>query len=1731
MKNAKRTLLSSVIALILCFSMLLGSTFAWFTDVVTSGNNIITAGNMDIGMYWSKNNVDWNKTEGDSAKPIFENDNWEPGYTEVRYVKVTNDGNLAFKYKMLLSPNGTVGKLAEAIDVSYDIVTGNTSFVAPTEVNKQGSLSKVGTLNDIISNNVPVAGGVLLPEGESKDGFYSGEIVICLSLKMREDAGNEYQNSSIGSTFNINLYAAQYTYESDSFDTGYDSDAEWPEGVMNFEVSASLSGAEILYDKLVSEFVLRYNDSVYAVLPANVKLKTDATSLKFTGNSVENGSNIKVEEDAKSESYDIHIEGIADDNTQPIKVYLGAMLDAGISDTSLKLYHEDELMTRVESVDDFTINNQYTYNSSTGEVVLYVDNFSVFSVVQEAAEEWDGTSDTTWYNENDTEFTLTTAEQFAGFRYLVDGGNTFAGKTIKLGTDINLANKPFDPIGFGYYNEQTNTRVFMGTFDGGRHTVYNLYQNGWELDPDKENYSTYTYSTAGAGLFASIKDATIKNLAISGAEIVFECVDMGIVVGYAQGTCHFENIIVTDSKIANYNRYTGGVVGEVSYGPYGIDTTKGYSHTFKNITVDSSVKVCGLWGSFGCGMGGVIGGKWGDATVKMENVISAPVMDVYNDVVSAYQWYAFRGCGMLIGHTEEPYSDGRHSGNATASFLTCENVKVYYGDWVNYHYYEFENQDNTTGQRYPWVRAEAGEYCDAFSNIRYGVPTHGGIKVSDLTEEELKAIATDYTPIVFDQLYGADRGMYGTATHEGVTVLYNNTKTIYMNNNLGWENLKLYYWFENGADRWTTVVEGITLKEVENNPGLYEIKLPAFADGYKIIADGENETREFYLSEVTENGTYNLDFEHVHSFISNGKCDCGAVKQSIEHQFTLGENGEAKHSDGGNAVTTYEENGFTLTLTGLCSVYGNARDEMGNSCIKLGTGSLVGEFSFTVPENVVKAIIYVAGYKANDSKISVNGVEYGITTCSNDGEYTAIEVDTTETKTVSFTTVEFKDESRCMINTISFVTEKLVEVHECDENEVIPAVDPTCTETGLTEGKACSVCGKVMVAQETVDATGHTEETIPAVDVTCTKNGLAEGTKCSVCDKVLVAQEVIISTGHNYVDGICENCGEAFPTTSGTYTYVFSDYTAGTQYAENEEHVLDKNVTIFTTQCHFTNELRIYSSGEHNGFVVINSANPISKIAVNAGENEDTLVIYGSNDGIDWTAEPIATISVTSTSYKDYTAELKDEYKYLKIDVEGSKQVRLKSMTLTTVPDCAHASTKTETIAPTCTESGYTVEKCSTCGKEISRTDEIPATGHINTTTTTVDATCTEAGSTTVTCDDCGKTVSTEEIAATGHNYNEGEITKAATCTEKGEKTYTCGTCEDTKTEEIDALGHNYVDGACTICGAEKVETTTTVNIEDYASANNWADSTQYSKIELNSDIIATATGGGNTGKYYTNGTNWRLYQTENAKLTIAAENGNKIVSVKITYTNSNLGVLTFDGANIDSAASVNVNSATVIFGVGNTGTATNGQVRITAIEVVYETNGAGNEGGETACEHTNTTTTTVDATCTEAGSITVTCDDCGETVSTETVEALGHTTENGTCENCGETIGGSTEPEEPTVVLEITKDDFNSTSYAANNNTKTEGDYSYTSNQVMNQSSVMQWQKSKGYITIASNDFVKLEIKVTAGTFTVTVGGKTVTGTTSNGATTYDLTGLTGEVKISVGDATGKVDYLKFYK
>ncbi len=211
MKNTKRALLMSALVLVVCFSMLIGSTFAWFTDEVVSANNIIKSGKLDVTMEWADGTTDPDNTVWTDAStgPIFTEDEiWEPGYVSVRHIKIANKGNLAFKYQVSIVANGEVSKLADVIDVYYaDPAVQVADRTALTADNYLGTLADV---LDILSSS---ASGKLLPENSD---------TITIALKMKETAGNEYQELSIGSTFSIKLLATQLTSEEDSFNDQYD---------------------------------------------------------------------------------------------------------------------------------------------------------------------------------------------------------------------------------------------------------------------------------------------------------------------------------------------------------------------------------------------------------------------------------------------------------------------------------------------------------------------------------------------------------------------------------------------------------------------------------------------------------------------------------------------------------------------------------------------------------------------------------------------------------------------------------------------------------------------------------------------------------------------------------------------------------------------------------------------------------------------------------------------------------------------------------------------------------------------------------------------------------------------------------------------------------------------------------------------------------------------------------------------------------------------------------------------------------------------------------------------------------------------------------------------------------------------------------------------------------------------------------------------------------------------
>lgn len=710
-RPVKTAFLMSLISLLLCVSMFVGTTFAWFTDSVSSVSNIIKSGNLDVELEYLNAEGNWAPVRADTN--VFPEDAlWEPGHTEVVYLRISNPGSLALKYQLganVASETASVNVYGERFALSDHMQIGVIEGVSTPYASREEARAAVTDARPVkeglVKENTLLAGA---------DPQYAAMVVF-----MPETVGN-VANHKTGATppriaLGLQVLATQQMNEFDTFGNDYDTSAEYPVGKLDFKAAEPILSKtdEGLLGTAVT--IGETSDGVSAEIPAGVKLADGAQTLELTVTSLESSeANLTVSDNETARPMEVHVEGVAEDNTVPMLVVLEGAVRPGLNASSVELYHvEDGVTVQMVQValDEVDGHNEFYYDPATGSITMAVATFSEFVVIEDDNNPWLGNVDVSWYNTTDTVFELSTADQLAGLGAIVDGtagiaADTFEGKEIRLKNDIDLGNADGDPVSFnpiGFkYESDADGRVFKGTFNGNTHTVRNLHQDGWELG--------LSYSTAGGGLFASAVDATFQNLNITGAEIVMECIDMGTLVGYAYGNCKFSNIRVSDSVIANYNRYTGGVVGEVNG-----------THSFANVTVDADVTVSALWGTFDPGCGGIIGGKYGDASVTMRNCVAACRLDVYNDVTSAYEWYAYRRCGMLIGNSEETVKNASGTTVAAAPFLTCENCTVFYGDWADYTYCQFENAENP-GREYPWVRVQAGLHNDAYSNPRYGHP-------------------------------------------------------------------------------------------------------------------------------------------------------------------------------------------------------------------------------------------------------------------------------------------------------------------------------------------------------------------------------------------------------------------------------------------------------------------------------------------------------------------------------------------------------------------------------------------------------------------------------------------------------------------------------------------------------------------------------------------------------------------------------------------------------------------------------------------------------------------------------------------------------------------------------------------------------------------------------------------------------------------------------------------------
>ena len=421
--------------------------------------------------------------------------------------------------------------------------------------------------------------------------------------------------------------------------------------------------------------------------------------------------------------------------------------------------------------------------------------------------------------------------------------------------------------------------------------------------------------------------------------------------------------------------------------------------------------------------------------------------------------------------------------------------------------------------------------------------------------------------------------------------------------------------------------------------------------------------------------------------------------------FELGANGSAAHKDGSSNKTTYSETvgDYTLSLTGGTNMYPSSYDAKGNSCIKLGSSSKTGGFSFTVPDDVTSVVIAIAKYKANTTKITVNGTAYTLSNASNDGAYDAIEVDTTSTKTVTLTTVS--GGVRAMVNTITYVIEPAgdPECQHTNTEAIGEAKGPTCTETGITAGVKCSDCGFEITPQEDIPATGHTTVgTGTVTPPTCTEKGYTTYT-CEVCG-TYTANEVA-ATGHNYVDGECDVCGEAEPTEA---TLTFDNTTKCTESSTTKQVWFENGITLTNNKASSTTSVAVYAPARFyaSSEIVVEVEGNITSLVFVCNSSDYASTLKSSITNATVTVNGVTVTITPNTPASTFTI------------AKLSAQVRVNSLTVSyfyVAPACTH--TNTEGIGqakdPTCTETGITAgSKCADCGEELDAQEILPILGH-----------------------------------------------------------------------------------------------------------------------------------------------------------------------------------------------------------------------------------------------------------------------------------------------------------------------------------------------------------------------------------------------------------------------------------
>ena len=353
--STKRALILSLLSMLLCVSMLIGSTYAWFTDTATTAVNTIQSGKLDVALEMSTNGgTTWENAEGKTLQFLVDGNLpaegtqilWEPGCTyELPLLRVVNNGNLALKYKLVITGINGSAKLNEVIDWTITL---------------DGADYTVGEEHRLAAKTeAAVDADVLTVKGH-----------------MQETAGNDYQDEKIEGV-GITVYATQDAVESDSNGNQYDKDADgtpgfdtWFDAVAVTETVAT-EGETVIKDK-------EANPNIQVTIPAG---STDATSLTLHKDKSGTPANITVETGTTAVTAEVKL---TDANGNAVTASAGKFftltmkLEAG--QNVIGFYHNGTALTRADS-ETLTANDLYYYNAETGYVTFTTDDFSPFTAI------------------------------------------------------------------------------------------------------------------------------------------------------------------------------------------------------------------------------------------------------------------------------------------------------------------------------------------------------------------------------------------------------------------------------------------------------------------------------------------------------------------------------------------------------------------------------------------------------------------------------------------------------------------------------------------------------------------------------------------------------------------------------------------------------------------------------------------------------------------------------------------------------------------------------------------------------------------------------------------------------------------------------------------------------------------------------------------------------------------------------------------------------------------------------------------------------------------------------------------------------------------------------------------------------------------------------------------------------------------------------------------------------